>query len=84
MHVRSRVMAGLAGVCLLLIAEGVRGEEPDLFESQVRPLLAQHCYKCHGPMKQKGGIRLDGPDHLAKVVDGEGPVVVPGDPRRAG
>ncbi|MGO9600882.1 MAG: PSD1 and planctomycete cytochrome C domain-containing protein [Isosphaeraceae bacterium] len=80
MRVRSCVKVGLAGFCLLLIAKGVRSEEPDLFESQVRPLLAQHCYKCHGPVKQKGGIRLDGADHLAKAVAGEGPVVVPGDP----
>ncbi|MBV8488696.1 MAG: PSD1 domain-containing protein, partial [Planctomycetaceae bacterium] len=77
------VMVGLAGVCLALAAEGLRGEEPDLFESQVRPLLAQHCYKCHGPVKQKGGVRLDGPDHLVKAVDGQGPVVVPGDPAQS-
>lgn len=29
------------------------------FEAKVRPLLAQHCFKCHGPDKQKGGLRLD-------------------------
>jgi hypothetical protein len=31
---------------------------PD-FSSDVRPLLEQHCFKCHGPEKQKGGLRLD-------------------------
>src|SRR5512143_2196 len=84
MLVRSCLMVGLAGVCLLLmVAEGLRGEAPDLFESRVRPLLSQRCYKCHGPTKQKGGIRLDGPDHLAQAADGQEPVVVPGNPAQS-
>jgi hypothetical protein len=35
-------------------AEAVR-----FFESKVRPLLAEHCFQCHGEKKQKGGLRLD-------------------------
>ena len=31
---------------------------PD-FARDVRPILAAHCYECHGPDKQKGGLRLD-------------------------
>jgi hypothetical protein len=76
-------VVGFVGLCLLFVTGRVRGEESDLFETQVRPLLAQHCYKCHGPTKQKGGIRLDGPDHLAKAGDGDGPVVVPGNPEQS-
>ena len=29
------------------------------FETKVRPVLAENCFKCHGPEKQKGGLRLD-------------------------
>ena len=29
------------------------------FETKVRPILAENCFKCHGPAKQKGGLRLD-------------------------
>src|SRR5260221_7031096 len=29
------------------------------FYGRVQPLLAIHCYKCHGPDVQKGGLRLD-------------------------
>lgn len=29
------------------------------FETNVRPLLAENCYACHGAEKQKGGFRLD-------------------------
>jgi mono/diheme cytochrome c family protein len=26
---------------------------------EVKPLLAEHCYKCHGAQQQKSGLRLD-------------------------
>ena len=26
---------------------------------EVKPLLAEHCYKCHGASQQKSGLRLD-------------------------
>jgi cytochrome c553 len=29
------------------------------FEIRIRPLLADHCFQCHGPDKQKGNLRLD-------------------------
>jgi mono/diheme cytochrome c family protein len=29
------------------------------FDRDVRPLFVKHCYACHGPEKQKGGLRLD-------------------------
>ncbi len=29
------------------------------FDKNVRPILATHCFKCHGAEKQKGGLRLD-------------------------
>src|SRR6185369_4990747 len=31
----------------------------EFFEKSVRPLLVEHCQSCHGPEKQKGGLRLD-------------------------
>src|SRR3954453_5994231 len=29
------------------------------FARDVRPILAAHCYECHGPDKQKASLRLD-------------------------
>lgn len=49
------------------------------FESRVRPVLAEHCLPCHGPAKQKGGLRLDHGSFLMKGGD-NGPALVPGDP----
>lgn len=77
MLARQVLFAGLAGASLF--APFARCDEFDFFENEVRPVLAQHCYKCHGAKQQKGGIRLDGPKHLENAGDGSGPLVVPGD-----
>ncbi|GDY11129.1 hypothetical protein LBMAG53_00060 [Planctomycetota bacterium] len=31
------------------------------YQRQVAPFVQQHCLSCHGPTKQKAGLRLDGP-----------------------
>ncbi len=49
------------------------------FEKHIRPLLAEHCLKCHGPTKQSGGLRLDSRDSLLKG-GATGPAVVSGKP----
>ena len=48
------------------------------FGRDVRPLLEQHCYTCHGPDKQRSGYRLD--DQRVALSGGEGsaPNIVPG------
>ncbi len=40
------------------------------WESDVRPLLAEHCLACHGPDEagRGAGLRLDEPEGLARVV----------------
>jgi cytochrome c553 len=49
------------------------------FENQVRPVLAQSCFKCHGTKKQEAGLRLD--SRPALLQGGEhGPAIVPGAP----
>jgi hypothetical protein len=53
----------------------------DFFESKIRPVLAEHCYKCHsaGAEKIKGGLTLDTRDGVARGGD-SGPALVPGKP----
>jgi Protein of unknown function (DUF1549)/Protein of unknown function (DUF1553)/Planctomycete cytochrome C len=75
----SVVLLGLA--LALPVRAGEKGqpsaEAIAFFESKVRPVLADKCYKCHGPAKQKGGLRLD--SRAALAAGGEqGQVVVPG------
>ncbi len=51
----------------------------EFFEKSVRPVLAARCFECHGPQKQKAGLRLD--SRAALLTGGDsGPAVVPGKP----
>ena len=54
-------------------------EGPAFFEAKIRPLLLDKCVECHGPEKQKGGLRLDSRSGWLKGGD-NGPAIVPGKP----
>jgi len=57
-------------------------QETEFFEKQIRPILAEQCYKCHGADKQKAALRVDSRAAILKGTD-EGPVVVPGKPEES-
>jgi Protein of unknown function (DUF1553)/Protein of unknown function (DUF1549)/Planctomycete cytochrome C len=59
--------------------EGPDATKLEFFEKKVRPVLAENCFKCHGPLKQKGGLRLDSLTSMMKGGD-SGPAVSPGKP----
>jgi hypothetical protein len=56
----------------------------EFFEKHVRPLLVEHCYKCHSAQaeKLKGGLLLDTRDGVLKGGD-TGPALLPGDPDKS-
>lgn len=41
-------------------------QEASAYTDVVEPLLQSKCYSCHGPTKQKGGLRMDSPAWLLK------------------
>ena len=47
------------------------------FARDIQPLLADRCVKCHGPEKQKGGLRLDAKAPAMQGGD-DGKVIEPG------
>src|SRR6266571_5325113 len=47
------------------------------YEKDVRPLLSQHCYSCHGDTAQQSGLRLDLRQNALRGGD-YGPVIIPG------
>ncbi len=51
------------------------------FESEIRPILKEKCYKCHSGPSAKKGLRYDDNDTLAEfIADGKDNVIVPGKP----
>ncbi|MBL8817958.1 MAG: PSD1 domain-containing protein [Planctomyces sp.] len=50
-------------------------DSPD-FNRDVRPLLRNHCVKCHGPLRQEGKLNLGVPASIARGGE-NGVVVVP-------
>ena len=50
---------------------------PD-FSRDVRPMFEQHCVKCHGPEKQKGGLRFDAKEGALKTGESGERAIVPG------
>jgi mono/diheme cytochrome c family protein len=55
---------------------------PD-FAREVRPLLEEHCFKCHGPEKQKGGLRFDAREGAFKTGESGEKAIVPGQATRS-
>jgi len=52
------------------------------FETRVRPVLMERCYKCHSGAKAKGGLRLDSAASLRRGGE-SGPAVVPTKPEES-
>ena len=44
---------------MAIVASNSTAAEPVDFVQDVRPILARHCYSCHGEEKQTSGLRLD-------------------------
>ncbi|WP_417390780.1 DUF1553 domain-containing protein [Gimesia sp.] len=53
------------------------------FTQEVQPLLAKHCYSCHGPDVQEGGLRLDQSELAFKKLESETTAVVPHHPEQS-
>ncbi|PAW91492.1 MAG: hypothetical protein B9S33_00955 [Pedosphaera sp. Tous-C6FEB] len=74
------VLRTLAVACLAGALPAATPEEGiAFFEKRVRPLLAEHCYECHGAKKSKGNLRLDSRDGWLKGGD-SGTALLPGKP----
>ena len=52
------------------------------FEREVRPILAKHCFECHGPKKEHNGLRLDSRAGMLKGGD-SGPAIAVGSPEKS-
>ena len=55
------------------------------FQQQVRPLLAKHCFQCHGPdaHEREAGLRLDQADAAMAILESTARAIVPGAPEKS-
>ena len=88
MNLPAKYLRRLPLVCLLAFpASDVAwsAESAVVFNRDIRPILSNNCYQCHGPdeNKRKSGLRLDlAAGATAAAESGEIPVV-PGNPDRS-
>jgi len=78
-------MTGRIAACLAVAtsAASVSGADGGVdFNRDVRPILSDKCFRCHGPDDQtrEAGLRLDQRDAALKVLDSGETAIVPGQP----
>jgi hypothetical protein len=71
------VLASVLATSALAADDDALREALKFFENEVRPVLANRCYECHGEKKKKGSLRMD---HISYIKAGgdSGPAVEPG------
>lgn len=67
---------------LLLASIGLSAADTPTYAKHIQPILADRCYSCHGPEKQKGELRLDSVEAIRKGGK-NGPILTPGDPAKS-
>lgn len=65
---------------LLLGSVSLSTAAPVSFEEDILPIFEANCFDCHGPDKEKSGLRLDRRAVMLKGGDSGLPTLVPGDP----
>ncbi len=72
-----RIFIGLSFAMLTGIATA---DDSVSYSRDVRPILSQYCFKCHGPdeLTRHGGLRLDHPESAYGPGDSEAIAIVPG------
>ena len=79
MNRTAAIALGLA----LLGAVSVRGAAPAVdYAKEIKPLLRERCYACHGALKQNNGLRLDTADFI-KRGGKHGPALVARKPEKS-
>ena len=82
-------LASFIALAFLLVMRGFAQTPPD-FQRDIRPILSNICYKCHGPdpderkggMKGSGGLRFDTEEGSRADLDGTH-AIVPGHPEQS-
>src|SRR3989454_4286730 len=78
---RPSYLCGLAVVMFGCCHAAFAAQKDIDFNRDIRPILSDHCYACHGPdeNKRKAGLRLDRPEEALKTLKSGNRAIVPGD-----
>jgi hypothetical protein len=73
----------IALACLAVLAVSGREARADeaviRFDRDIRPILSENCYACHGPGEQEAGLRLDSLEAAGRELESGSRAIVPGD-----
>lgn len=75
-------VAGFRRIARRAEEQEARENDRVLFHSDIRPILEEHCYKCHGD-QEKGELRLDSRFRALKGGESEEPAIVAGHPEKS-
>ena len=67
------IAALVAGVSFFVLMNTTKAEKPISYNKDIRPILSDKCFACHGPdvTKMKAGLRLDKSEYaLAELTKG--------------
>ncbi|NBV20413.1 MAG: DUF1553 domain-containing protein [Proteobacteria bacterium] len=70
---------------LLLAIRAAQTQELVSFSREVRPILSDNCFSCHGPdaQQRKAGLRLDVREEALKAAKSGGIAIVPGEVKKS-
>jgi mono/diheme cytochrome c family protein len=87
---RTLFVALYALYAMLAVSGAAFGEDPSgstakpvskvNFASEIQPLLAEKCVRCHGPQTSEAGLRLDGRQAALVKLESGNRAIVPGRP----
>ncbi len=80
--VRADTAPRVVFLAVAVFASAVQAVEPVSFNRDIRPIMSDTCFHCHGndAKTREAGMRLDVRDAALKETDGGAVPIVPGDP----
>lgn len=75
-----QIFRKVIGLSLAMLTGVATADDAVSYSRDVRPILSQYCFKCHGPdeLTRHGGLRLDDPESAYGSSDSGEIAIVPG------